>query len=498
MLWPQRAHARCTPRQALKLAEQGERLLGGKAATRARAHYKRAVARCPEDSRLLCGQATAEAGEGPWAKGLEALRGCLGRGGLPAAVLAAARKAHEATLLRGAGELGAGKVTEVGALPGAHAAAPRWAPDRKRMSFEARPLKQARQVFVVDLATKERSQPIPDFFDTGTEAERRQAARRIGLIPRFSLAWHPGGIGFIYLSGLPNEHPINVFMHEEGCLTCAAGFSKARKFHPAWTSDGGSFAYTTLEGDQARIRAVTLLKLAEGPRTLVDGSAVGGVPYRPVFAPEGPAPVFQVHRTDAGETDLFVLDDPQGKDKTPRRLTSLAGSEFDASWSPDGRWLAFYANRGLYPGQLSDDTAERGGVGDIDLFVVPADGSAPPTLLAADVVWGHAAGPAWTSHGGQRVWFVKRDEALADPIMWMTVDSAAAGRVRVATEHNADLAVSANGDTVHLAWAAFSGRTGPGSRWRRIFRATVELPAAALEGEDSPETPPVGADVRPL
>lgn len=479
------ARARCTPADAQRLAQQGDKLLRGKDSRRARTHYERALARCADDPALRCGYARAQASERVCGQALGALAACLRQTDLPLPARADARRSHELTLLRCAVEQPLGAAQEVGSVPGAHAMAPRWAPGRKRVSFEARPLKQARQLFVVDLATNKRTQPVPDFFDTGTEAERREAARRIGLIPRFHVAWHPGGLNYLYLSGLPNEHPINVFMHEEGCLTCAEGFSAARKFHPAWSSDGEIFAYTTLEKQQARIRAVTLLKLAEGPRTLVDGAAVGGVPYRPVFGPKPGALAFQVHRTDVGETDLFVVDDLSDTKRPPRRLTSMAGSEFDATWSPDGAWIAFWASQGLYPGRLSDDQADRHGVGDIDLYVVPADGSEPPSLLAANVVWGHSAGPAWTSGGGLRVWFVKRSEALADPLMWVARDGSAAGRMVGATEHNADLAITTHGGSAHLAWAASPKRAGAGARWRRVFRASVELP----EGDGTEEEP---------
>jgi Tol biopolymer transport system component len=63
--------------------------------------------------------------------------------------------------------------------------------------------------------------------------------------------------------------------------------------------------------------------------------------------------------------DIWVVD-ADGTDR--RRLTEGPGTDFDPSWSPDGRWILFRTDRGHY----RPDTE---GVGVEGLFVVRPDGS---------------------------------------------------------------------------------------------------------------------------
>ena len=64
------------------------------------------------------------------------------------------------------------------------------------------------------------------------------------------------------------------------------------------------------------------------------------------------------------DADIFVIPVTGG---TPRRLTSVNGSEGDLAWSPDGRWISFTSA----PARTSSQR----------LYVVPAAGGEPGNLL---------------------------------------------------------------------------------------------------------------------
>jgi Tol biopolymer transport system component len=75
------------------------------------------------------------------------------------------------------------------------------------------------------------------------------------------------------------------------------------------------------------------------------------------------------------------------------QVTTLAGSEFDASWSPDGEWLVYRDSR-------------RGLNNDDEIYVARADGSEPRNLSA------HPAndwGPDWSADGEWIVFNSDRD-----------------------------------------------------------------------------------------
>ena len=81
---------------------------------------------------------------------------------------------------------------------------------------------------------------------------------------------------------------------------------------------------------------------------------------RPRLSPDGTQVAFTIARPDleakAYRSAVWTVPFDGG---TPRQLTSGAGRDRSASWSPDGRWLAF----------ISDRDGERGQV-----FVIPTDG----------------------------------------------------------------------------------------------------------------------------
>ena len=66
----------------------------------------------------------------------------------------------------------------------------------------------------------------------------------------------------------------------------------------------------------------------------------------PQISPDGRHVIYEQTRTNwdanAWETDLWIADTATGKSHL---LTLAAKSSTDASWSPDGNWIAFLSDR---------------------------------------------------------------------------------------------------------------------------------------------------------
>jgi Tol biopolymer transport system component len=78
---------------------------------------------------------------------------------------------------------------------------------------------------------------------------------------------------------------------------------------------------------------------------------VGGSGF-PSWSPDGTRIVFDSHRTDPDQFDGYEISDvftmrPDGTDV--RKLTDSIGFSGHPSWSPDGRWVIFDADRADYP-----------------------------------------------------------------------------------------------------------------------------------------------------
>ena len=87
----------------------------------------------------------------------------------------------------------------------------------------------------------------------------------------------------------------------------------------------------------------------------------------PKISPDGTKVIFEQTttnwETNAFDTSLWLADVASGQ---KRRLTLAVKSSSDATWSPDGRWIAFLSDR---PGDLPKSPADKK-----QLYVMPADG----------------------------------------------------------------------------------------------------------------------------
>jgi TolB protein len=179
-----------------------------------------------------------------------------------------------------------------------------------------------------------------------------------------SPGWSPDG-RFLALTLSKDGNP------EIYVLTVATGVLQRLTRHagidtePAWAPTGQQIAFVSDRTGQPRIFVMDR-----------DGSNVrqittGGFHTQPRWSPKGDSIVYTQR---AGTHDLWAIS-PSGS--TPRPLTSGQGDNQSATWSPDGRHLAFQSNRS----------------GRWQVFVMSADG-----LTTTRVTQGttEATSPSWS------------------------------------------------------------------------------------------------------
>jgi len=123
---------------------------------------------------------------------------------------------------------------------------------------------------------------------------------------------------------------------------------------------------------------------------------------------DGPANtvVFSARIDSPTDGDIYIV----GIDgRNLRRLTSSSANEYSASWSPDGRRLAFMS-LGFPAGSSSND---------YDIYVVDADGRNVQRLTRTP---GEDGWPAWSHHGTRIAYTRRTDERASDEIHVIAAD----------------------------------------------------------------------------
>ncbi len=119
------------------------------------------------------------------------------------------------------------------------------------------------------------------------------------------------------------------------------------------------------------------------------------------------------------EMDIWAFSEKTGALK---RLTDARGYDAEASYSPDGQWIAFSSMRDVYGRQLSE--AERKQL-DLDpsyfaeIYIMRADGSGQRRLTT---VPGYDGGPFFTSDGTRIVWRRFDEQGLIADVFTMKLD----------------------------------------------------------------------------
>jgi Tol biopolymer transport system component len=119
------------------------------------------------------------------------------------------------------------------------------------------------------------------------------------------------------------------------------------------------------------------------------------------------------------EMDIWAFSEKTGALK---RLTDARGYDAEASYSPDGQWIAFSSMRDVYGRQVSD--AERKQL-EVDpsyfaeIYIMRADGSGQRRLTT---VPGYDGGPFFTPDGTRIIWRRFDEQGLIADIFTMKLD----------------------------------------------------------------------------
>ena len=201
-------------------------------------------------------------------------------------------------------------------------------------------------------------------------------------------AWSPDGRMIAFASNPDGNSDIFV-MDADGSNIRRLTHTPDGEQFPSWSPDGEQivFALNPSTGD-----AGIYVMNADGSnvRRLAQYEYVNVT--RPVWSPDGEKIAFSsgVQLPDGEwESDIFVID---ADGSNVQRLTRHARTDYQASWSPDGRRIVF------------DSTRD----GDYEIYVMDADGSNVGRLTQHEAV---DARPIWSSDGTKIAFHSSRREA---------------------------------------------------------------------------------------
>ena len=119
------------------------------------------------------------------------------------------------------------------------------------------------------------------------------------------------------------------------------------------------------------------------------------------------------------EMDIYAYSEKAG---TMKRLTSARGYDAEASYSPDGQWIAFSSMRDVYGRALSDAEKKQIEVDPsyfAEIYIMRADGSGQKQLTS---VAGYDGGPFFNHDGTRIIWRRFEENGLIANVFSMKLD----------------------------------------------------------------------------
>jgi Tol biopolymer transport system component len=245
--------------------------------------------------------------------------------------------------------------------------------------------------------------------DVARRLELRIVDRPHDTRPGFPVVWSPDGSHIVYATQI-DENTVETWMVEIGAVSSARrlndGVSQV-EYGAVWSPAGELLAFIGQPGD---LRQVYLTDVGGSFTRQLTESSPGF--KSAIWSPDGTRLALE---TDSADEDLAIL--PVEQIAAPL-VIQQAGRDIRPVWSPDGNWIAFLSNR---------STLERDPVY-FDLFIMRPDGTDVQQLTtdhpalsnwqpswSADGRWLSVA--AWSWQGGDRIALVDIEAGTVVPIM---------------------------------------------------------------------------------
>ena len=119
------------------------------------------------------------------------------------------------------------------------------------------------------------------------------------------------------------------------------------------------------------------------------------------------------------EMDIYAHNEKTG---ATRRLTTARGYDAEASYSPDGQWIAFTSMRDAYNRTLNEKekkALEENPSNFAEIYIMRADGTGQKRLTST---WGYDGGPFFTPDGTHIIWRRFDESGLIANVWTMKVD----------------------------------------------------------------------------
>lgn len=233
---------------------------------------------------------------------------------------------------------------------------------------------------------------------------------------------------------------------------------------PSMSADGESIAFTSGRTGEGDVYIYSLFS-EEQPLSRVTFEETGSELY-PTWSPAGDKLAYVGHL--GGADHLLLIDDikalvAESSEQERRALARAKTRDLTAGWphsclapsfSPDGKWIAFF----MHPkGELKSD-----------LYVVKVEGG-EPMLLMENVLPPSRLGPSWSPES-DGIFVVEENAQSMNPIVWVPIDPAKPHvKLDTGTQLNSDLSAWRDGSATYLLFAAQGGTGDEQKRWRKIF-----------------------------